>query len=112
MADTSPRTRASTASSAGASSTSAIRLADLLGLDLGEAAGGHGRRAEADAGGDEGLLRIIGDAFLFTVMWALPSAFGVLAGDVLGRRSTRNTCDSVRPETMRRPRLVSTLAIT
>ena len=40
--------------------------ADLLELVLAEAARGRRRRAKTDAGSDEGLLRIEGDAVLVT----------------------------------------------
>ena len=61
---TCPRTFAIAASSAGSSSTSAIRWASCLRLELAEAARGDRRAADADAGGDERLLRIVRDRVL------------------------------------------------
>ena len=40
------------------------QMGDRLGLDFREAARGHRRRADADAAGDERLLRIVGDGVL------------------------------------------------
>src|SRR3546814_3220743 len=48
------------------------------------AASRHGRRADAQAGGDEGLLRVVGDGVLVDGDVGLAErGFGVLAGDVL-----------------------------
>jgi hypothetical protein len=113
QADTSPRTRASTASSAGASSTSAIRLATCsasISVKPRVVIAGVPRRMPEVT---KGFCGSLGIAFLLTVMWARPNAASAsLPVMFLACRSTRNTCDSVRPETMRRPRLFSTLAIT
>ncbi|MCY1307602.1 hypothetical protein D9M70_575370 [compost metagenome] len=61
----------------------------------------------------KGFSGSFGMAFLFTVMWAWPStASASLPVMPLERRSTSMTWLSVRPETMRRPRLTSVSAST
>lgn len=40
------------------------QVSDLLGFDLGKAAGRHGWRANADTGGHKGLLRVVRDTVL------------------------------------------------
>ena len=61
----------------------------------------------------KGFSGSFGMAFLFTVMWARPStASASLPVMCFARRSTRNMWQSVRPETMRKPRSCSTFAIT
>jgi hypothetical protein len=68
------------------------QVGDLLGFDLGEAARRHRRRADADAGGDEGLLRIVRDAVLVDRDVGRPSAASAsLPVMFLARRSTRKT---------------------
>jgi hypothetical protein len=80
------------------------QLADLAEFGLAEAARGAGRRAEADARGDEGLFRIERDAVLVAGDEARPSAFSArLPVAFLGRRSTSIRWLSVPPETMSRP---------
>src|SRR3546814_9151053 len=58
------------------------------------AASRHGRRADAQAGGDEGLLRVVGDGVLVDGDVGLAErGFGVLAGDVLADRSEEHTSE-------------------
>src|SRR5690606_28512936 len=60
-------------------------VADLLELGLAEAASRSGRGAQTDAGGDEGLLRIVRDGVLVAGQArALQGDFGCLAGHALG----------------------------
>ena len=59
-----------------------------------------------------GLSGSLGIEFLFTVIWAKPSAASAaLPVKPLARKSTKNICDSVRPEMIRKPRAVKVSAI-
>lgn len=59
-----------------------------------------------------GFSGSLGMAFLLTVICARPkAASAALPVMALGRKSTKNTWLSVRPDTMRKPRLVSSSAI-
>ena len=102
-----------TASSVGLSNTSAIKLATSLASSSLKPrvviAGEPIRMPEVT----NGLSGSLGIEFLFTVMCAKPkAASAALPVQPLGRKSTKNTCDSVRPEIMRKPRFANSSAIT
>jgi hypothetical protein len=89
------------------------QVGDLLGLDLGEAARGHRRRADADAAGDEGLLRIVRDRVLVDGdVGAAQDRFGFLAGDVLGLQVDQEDVRLGAAGNDAQAALFSTLAIT
>src|SRR5574340_117118 len=61
------------------------QVGELLGFDFLEAARGHRRGADADAAGDEGLLRVVRDGILVDRdVGAAQERLGFLAGKVLG----------------------------
>ena len=79
---------------------------------LAHAAGGHRRRADADAGGDQRRVRVEGDGVLVD-RDARPrsSAFSAtLPVRPRAATSSRKTWLSVPPETMRKPRSASRAA--
>ena len=86
-----PRTSLRTSASACSSSTPAQRpgdeSADLLHLRSAHAAGGHGRRAEADAAGDHRRAGVERDRVLVDGdAGPVERGLGLLAGDALARR--------------------------
>src|SRR5262249_45259025 len=105
-------TRMTFFSSAGRPSTSAMRWASGVACGVPNprvVIAGEPMRTPLVTAGFSGSLGI---AFLFTVMCARPSAASAsLPVMPLLRRSTRNMWQSVRPETIRNPRSVSTAAM-
>jgi hypothetical protein len=70
-----------------------------------EAAGGHGRGANAHAAGDHRLFRVVGDGVLVDGhVGAAQHGLGFLAGDALGAQVHQHHMALVPPLTMRRPR--------